>query len=173
VRILAATNADLNALMKSGRFRTDLYYRLGVVTIILPSLEARREDIPLLVNHFLQRANARSRRSVTITKKGIELLQSMSWPGNIRELENLVERLVIFCSTGEIVTDDIEQHRNTNSGPSDGTAAPETLRQVEREQILRVLRESGGNKSLAARRLGIERKTLYQKAQRLGIDMKQ
>jgi DNA-binding NtrC family response regulator len=166
VRILAATNRDLDLLVKNGEFRTDLYYRLGVVTIKVPGLEERKEDIPLLVKHFLHRSNERSRRAVTILDVSIDLMTSMPWPGNVRELENLIERLVLFSATGVIMPADVEQHKQATSGEK-STAV--TLRAVEREQILKMLRESGGNKSLTARRLGIERKTLYEKAKRLGI----
>jgi transcriptional regulator with PAS, ATPase and Fis domain len=170
VRILAATNRDLDALVKAGQFRADLFYRLGVVTIKVPSLEERKEDIPLLITEFLQRSNERGRRNVTISDDSIQSMTSMSWPGNVRELENLIERLVLFCGTGVITPADVEQHRQRTT-PERST--PVTLRGVEREQILKVLRECGGNKSLAARRLGIERKTLYEKAKRFGISLNQ
>ena len=88
--------------MTEGRFREDLYYRLSVVVINLPSLEERREDIPLLVQHFLKRSNLKSKRNITITDAAVRVLTNASWPGNVRELENLVERLGIFCSSGEI-----------------------------------------------------------------------
>jgi DNA-binding NtrC family response regulator len=170
VRILAATNRDLDALVKAGQFRADLFYRLGVVTIKVPSLEERKEDIPLLITEFLQRSNERGRRNVTISDDSIQSMTSMSWPGNVRELENLIERLVLFCGTGVITPADVEQHKQRTT-PERST--PVTLRGVEREQILKVLRECGGNKSLAARRLGIERKTLYEKAKRFGISLNQ
>jgi DNA-binding NtrC family response regulator len=166
VRILAATNRDLDSLVKSGQFRTDLYYRLGVVTIKVPSLEERKEDIPLLIKHFLHRSNERGGLQVSILENSIQLMTSMGWPGNVRELENSIERLVLFSSTGVITPADVEQHKQALSVEK-STAM--TLRAVEREQILRVLHESGWNKSLTARRLGIERKTLYEKARRLGI----
>ncbi|HXM34643.1 MAG TPA: sigma-54 dependent transcriptional regulator [Pyrinomonadaceae bacterium] len=168
VRILAATNRDLDSVVKSGQFRADLYYRLGVVTIQVPSLEERKEDIPLLIKHFLHRANERSRRPVRFLDESIQLLTSMAWPGNVRELENSIERLVLFSSTGVITPEDVEQQKQAIS-PEKSTAV--TLRAVEREQILKLLRESSGNKSLTARRLGIERKTLYEKAKRLGISL--
>src|SRR6202158_4384424 len=145
VRILAASNRDLDFLVKSGQFRADLYYRLGVVTIQVPSLEERKEDIPLLIKHFLHRSNERSRRQVTILEDSIQLMTSMAWPGNVRERENSIERLVLFSSTGVITPADVEQHKQAIS-PEKSNAM--TLRGVEREQILKVLRESGGNKSL-------------------------
>ena len=176
VRIIAATNKDLSAMIRAGHFREDLYYRLSVVTIQLPSLEERAEDIPLLVHHFLERFNQRNQRRVNISQEAVELLASMSWPGNVRELENLIERLAIFAATDEISAEEVERERarrnEATSAPENSTASlPGKLQEMERQEILRVLRESGGNKSLAARKLGIERKTLYEKARRLAIDL--
>jgi DNA-binding NtrC family response regulator len=175
VRILAASNRDLTKMMAAGQFREDLYYRLSVVEIKLPSLEERREDIPLLVQHFLKRSNQKNKRSVKITDDAVRVLSSASWPGNVRELENLVERLAIFCTSGEIGAADVEHerraaHRN-GATPVVEVNAARTLEDMERQHILRVLQENAGNKSKAARALGIERKTLYQKARRLGIDL--
>jgi DNA-binding NtrC family response regulator len=172
VRILAASNRDLNKLMADGRFREDLYYRLSVVVINLPTLEERREDIPLLVQHFLKRASRRNKRTISITDAAVKLLTSYSWPGNVRELENLIERLAIFCTSGEIGVADVERERQLvrANGVPDKTP-PTTLEDMERQHIVRVLQEHAGNKSKAARALGIERKTLYQKARRLGIDL--
>ncbi|HET9838254.1 MAG TPA: sigma-54 dependent transcriptional regulator [Candidatus Angelobacter sp.] len=172
VRILAASNRDLTKLMSEGKFREDLYYRLSVVVINLPTLEERREDIPLLVQHFLKRSNKKSKRNIKITEAAVKVLTSYSWPGNVRELENLVERLAIFCTSGEIGVADVERERQivrTNGVPE--KTPPTTLEDMERQHILRVLQEHAGNKSKAARALGIERKTLYQKARRLGIDL--
>jgi DNA-binding NtrC family response regulator len=172
IRILAATNKDLGALIRSGQFREDLFYRLSVVTIALPSLEERREDVPLLVRHFLERFNQRNQRQVRVSNEAIRQLTTMAWPGNVRELENLIERLAIFSATGEIMLADVEREGARVGAPTATSEPPATtLREAEREHILRVLREAGGNKSLAARRLGIERKTLYSKARRLGIDL--
>ena len=176
VRIVAATNKNLSALIRAGQFREDLYYRLSVVTIQLPSLEERPEDIPLLVQHFLERFNRRNQRQVNISEDAVKLLASMSWPGNVRELENLIERLAIFAATDEISAEEVQRERarrsEATSAPENSTASlPGKLQEMERQEILRVLRESGGNKSLAARKLGIERKTLYEKARRLAIDL--
>jgi DNA-binding NtrC family response regulator len=154
--------------------REDLYYRLSVVTIHLPTLAERREDIPLLIQHFLKLSNDKSKRGIRMTAQAVQLLGSMSWPGNVRELENFVERLTIFCASGEIGVGDVEREASTKrqfSGgerPSNGGA---TLQDMERQHILRILQEAQGNKSRAARALGIERKTLYEKARRLGIDL--
>ncbi len=172
VRILAASNRDLGRMMSQGGFREDLYYRLSVVVIHLPGLEERREDIPLLVQHFLQRSNLKNKRNIKITEDAMQVLSRSSWPGNVRELENLVERLAIFCTSGEIGVADVEHERQLipSTTPAADNASG-TLEEMERRHILRVLQENAGNKSKAARALGIERKTLYQKARRLGIDL--
>jgi DNA-binding NtrC family response regulator len=176
VRIVAATNKDLSGLIRAGQFREDLYYRLSVVTIQLPSLEERADDIPLLVQHFLERFNERNQRHVNISEAAVHLLASTSWPGNVRELENLIERLAIFADMDEISAKEVEHERARRSGaaspPEKAIASlPGKLQEMERQEILRALRESGGNRALAARRLGIERKTLYEKARRLAIDL--
>lgn len=171
VRILAASNRDLSKMMSSGQFREDLYYRLSVVVITLPSLEERRADIPLLVQHFLKRSNLKNGRNVKIMDSAVQLLSNSPWPGNVRELENLVERLAIFCTSGEIGAADVEHERQLVHSNGATVEIPTTLEDMERQHILRVLQENAGNKSKAARALGIERKTLYQKARRLGIDL--
>jgi DNA-binding NtrC family response regulator len=175
VRILAASNRDVESLIASGSFREDLYYRLSVVTIQLPTLAERREDIPLLTQHFLKQFNARNKSDIRITAPAVQILSSMSWPGNVRELENFIERLAIFCVSGEIGVAEVERESASKrqfsavaAVASDSMAA--TLQDVERQHIMRVLQEAQGNKSKAARTLGIERKTLYEKARRLGID---
>jgi DNA-binding NtrC family response regulator len=175
VRILAASNRDISSLLKQGRFREDLYYRLAVVQIKMPSLEERREDIPLLLAHFLQQFNAKNNLEVTIELEAITRLQSMSWPGNVRELENTFNRLAIFAHAGRITLADIEveARRSLEEGKTADAAVtpPDRLQEMERQHILRVLKQTNGNRSDAARRLGIERKTLYKKALRLGIDL--
>jgi DNA-binding NtrC family response regulator len=172
VRILAATNADVGERIRAKQFREDLYYRLSVMTIHLPALEERQEDIPLLVRHFLSGFNERNARQVTLNEEATRLLMRMSWPGNVRELENLIERAAILSTTGEISAEDIERASGAGALSSAKVVEPATtLKEVERQQIMRALREAQGNRSLAARKLGIERKTLYKKAQRLGIDL--
>jgi DNA-binding NtrC family response regulator len=175
VRILAATNSDLPAMVRQKKFRDDLYYRLSVIQIAVPSLAERLEDLPLLVRHFLDKFNRTNQRQVQIRKEAVEQLTRMEWPGNVRELENFIERAAIFSRTGEITADDIGSlsARLSVGAQEEALRTPqaETLRDKEKEQILRVLRDTRGNRSLAARRLGIERKTLYKKARRLGIDL--
>jgi DNA-binding NtrC family response regulator len=175
VRILAASNRELGQLLKQSQFREDLYYRLAVVRIDLPSLEERRDDIPLLVRHFLRRFNEKNGLGVSIDPAAVQLLQQLQWPGNVRELENTVNRLAIFAPTGEITLADVEAERETlrqeEEAPVAVGAAPDRLLELERQHILQILKQTGGNRSEAARRLGIERKTLYRKALRLGIDL--
>jgi DNA-binding NtrC family response regulator len=180
VRILAATNADLGERIRNKQFRDDLYYRLSVLTIQLPSLEERREDIPLLVRHFLRSFNQRNGRRVTIREDAVAALARRAWPGNVRELENVIERAAILSATGEIAEYDIDSasdagifHSKAVQATQGEDQAPEgaTLKNVERRQIARALREAHGNRSLAARTPGIGRKTLYKKALRLGVDL--
>ncbi len=180
VRVLAASNRDIDGMVAAREFRSDLFYRLSVVQIALPSLRERREDVPPLVEHFLRRFNQRNQQEVAIEPAAVDALCQMDWPGNVRELENMVQRLAIFSSGGVIRASDMERLRIRTIEPialaaSAATAgAPRKMDRLidfEREHILRVLAESGGNRSEAARRLGIERKTLYKKAVRLGIDL--
>lgn len=179
VRVLAASNRDPQVLVGSGQFRGDLFYRLSVVQIALPSLEQRREDIPLLVTHFLRQFNERNGKKIIIHPDAVDFLSRMDWPGNVRELENMVQRLAIFAPTGIIRASDIESLSLPASVPAASAvlaaAADDSrldrLTDLERQHIQRILMETGGNRSEAARRLGIERKTLYKKASRLGIDL--
>jgi DNA-binding NtrC family response regulator len=176
LRILAATNRDLAQLLKKGEFREDLYYRLSVVEIPLPPLSERREDIPLLIQRFLERFNAKNDLSIAIDAAAVEQLGKREWPGNVRELENAVNRLAVFASTGRITREHVESEQSRVAAAADpethSAPPPDRLLEIERQHILRVLKQSHGNKSEAARRLGIERKTLYKKAERLGIDLK-
>lgn len=174
VRVLAASNRDIPVLIREGKFREDLFYRLSVVQITIPPLAERQADIPLLVQRFLRQFNERNQASVMIEQAAVDRLQRRSWPGNVRELENTIHRLAIVAATGKITAADVErengsQYEAAKSLPSVPT--PDRLVEVEKQQIVRVLRESHGNKSEAARRLGIERKTLYKKAVRLGISL--
>ena len=173
VRILAATNRDIPALIRESKFREDLYYRLSVVQICIPALNERREDIPLLVQHFLRQFNSKNQSSVSIEQGAVELLQNQGWPGNVRELENTIHRLAIFAATGRISRVDVEREQSDRAPSSsvESVAQPDRLVDMERQQILRILHDARGNKSEAARRLGIERKTLYKKALRLGITL--
>src|ERR1700751_347842 len=173
--ILAASNRDMGSLLKQNQFREDLYYRLAVVRIDLPSLEERRDDIPLLVRHFLRRFNEKNGLAVTIDPSAVQVLQQMRWPGKVRGLANPLNSLAVFAPTGEITLADVEaETQRTPEGEAAEepvAATPDRLMELERQHILEILKQTGGNRSEAARRLGIERKTLYRKALRLGIDL--
>jgi transcriptional regulator with PAS, ATPase and Fis domain len=173
VRILAATNEKLEDLVRKEKFREDLFYRLSVVPIHLPPLKERREDIPLLVEHFLQKYNKRAKKNLTsVTSRAIKALQEYDWPGNIRELENTVERAVVLSKTEVIDLEDLMYHgisAGTQSlGPVGGRFR--TLEEVEKEYIRTVLRAQYGNKSRAAEILGIDRKTLWAKIKKYGLE---
>ena len=173
VRIVAATNRDLKAEVEAGRFREDLYYRLNVMTLPVPPLRERAEDIPLLAAYFLRRfAEANRKAAKGFTPQAMDLLLKYGWPGNVRELENAVERAVVLMA-GDFVTE-----RELPCGvalacapqePQPGAGRPaaiQPLEAVEREAILAALEVTGGNKTEAAKQLGITRKTLLAKLQR-------
>jgi DNA-binding NtrC family response regulator len=162
-RCIAATNKILEELVEEGRFRPDLYYRLNVFQIQLPPLRERREDIPLLAAHFVRKFSASMNKRVTgVTPAGIAMLTRHDWPGNVRELENAVERAMVVARGAELEPQDF----NLKISPSNGTSR--TLEEAERAHILAVLEECGGNQTLAAERLDIDRVTLHNKLKRYG-----
>ncbi len=170
VRLIAATNRDLEADVRASRFRRDLYYRLNVVPIRVPSLAERRDDIPVLAQHFLQEAARRHERElVGFTPDALATLAGRSWPGNVRELRNLVERAAVFAPGSTITRADLVApgHREAHEGLADGLAsypfAELTLDAVDQIHIRRVLESCHGNRSRAAEILGISRSTLWQK----------
>ena len=170
VRIISATNKDLKKAVVSGEFREDLYYRLNVVTIELPPLRERREDIPLLAKHFLNKFALENQKEVAGFSPGaMEFLLRYDWPGNVRELENAIERATIVAKNSLIEVADL-----THQSLSLAHSAPlgKSLREIERNHILNVLSETGGNYSQAARILGITRITLYNKTRKYGLDVK-
>ena len=166
VRVIAATNRDLQKMVEEGKFREDLWYRLNVVRVLLPPLVERRGDVPLLAHYFLNRYNERYKQHAKLTESGLKVLENYSWPGNVRQLQHMLERLTILAPHGRIdeaaVRDGIEL-----TEPRD--VASDTLADTETDQIRRVLTAAGGNKSRAAKILGIERKTLYRKLERMGL----
>ncbi len=164
VRVIAATNRDLGQEVHAGRFRKDLFYRLHVLTLTLPPLRERLDDIPLLIAHFMGRL-ARRRPPKRLSEEALELLTRYHWPGNIRELENLVERLVVFSDNEVIVPADLPPAIRAPAPPAGGQAASELqpLEAVERQYVAMVLARCGGNKRQAARVLGIDVKTLAAK----------
>jgi DNA-binding NtrC family response regulator len=166
VRVLAATNRDLQSMVEDGRFREDLWFRLNVVRILIPPLRERRGDVPLLARFFLNKYNARYQRAVRLMESGIKALQEYTWPGNVRQLQHLVERLTILAPNERIDADSVRQSLTAMEAREE---AVETLAEAEEEQIRRVLTATGGNKSRAAQILGIERKTLYRKLERMKL----
>jgi len=167
VRLIAATHRDLAAEVNAGRFRQDLYYRLNVVAIEVPSLRQRREDIPLLAGHFLQRFAERNRKAVKgFTPQAMDLLIHYDWPGNIRELENAVERAVVLLTGKYISERELPLAIASTPIPLGQSQDIQPLVEVEKEVILAALEKTGGNKTEAARQLGITRKTLLAKLSR-------
>ena len=169
VRVLCATNRDLKEEIKRGRFREDLYFRLHVFTIQLPALKERREDVPLLVQHFIEKFNGETGKHVQgMTPGAMNVLQGYAWPGNIRELRNTVERAMILTD-GDVID---EEHLPPDMRPTRPEAAVLRvplgiqLREVEKEYILSSLQKNGGNKARTAEILGISEKTLYNKLNR-------
>ena len=181
VRIIAATNRDLEQLVKEGKFRDDLFYRLKVVPITLPSLVERREDIPMLVHHFLQKCAGGSSHVVRgVLPETMALLTQYRWPGNVRELENAIERAVSLSHGPMLTPEDLPEvirqgaavageTRLTTGEESDDVYL--TLDEVEKRHLIRVLKEVKGNKVKAAKILGIDRRTLYRMAERFGLDL--
>jgi DNA-binding NtrC family response regulator len=167
VRVIAATNRDLERALREGRFREDLYYRLNVIQLHLPPLRGRQDDILALADHFLLRSASRSTKPVKGWKESAKkLLLAYHWPGNVRELENVVERALALAESDLIGPEDLPramQERKSQDLLSSAVAQGFTLDQLEREYIERVLDVEGGNKTRAAQRLGLDRKTLYRK----------
>jgi len=171
VRLVSATNRDLQAALRDNEFREDLYYRLNVVTIALPPLRERAEDILLLAEYFLKKFAIENMKRVTgFSKEVTEFLFKYPWPGNVRELENTIERAVILAQEEEIQLKDLLQK---NSPLVVSTPANYTLREVENRHIREVLEDTGGNFSHAAKMLGISRVTLYNKVKKYKIDVKE
>ncbi len=166
VRIIAATNRNMAELVKAGEFRNDLYFRLNVINIFIPPLRERREDIPELAQHFLEKYGQKLTKSMDGIEPGaMDVLNRYDWPGNVRELENVVERAVILCDSRKIKAEDLSV--SAPSAPGESTSA--TLEAMEKEHILKILKEAKGNQSLASQMLGIDRKTLYHKLKKYGI----
>jgi DNA-binding NtrC family response regulator len=165
VRLVAATNKDLEHEVRAGRFREDLYYRFNVVTLKVPPLRERREDIPLLIEHFLEVCNDKHRKRVLgITREALEFCVQYPWPGNVRELRNCVESLVVLATHRRIERTDLPTHIQ-KVHPRSKLEVPlgSTLSQIEKGAILGTLDMVGGNKHMAARVLGIGVKTLYRR----------
>ena len=176
VRIIAATNKDLAGEIAAGRFREDLFYRLNVVTLLIPSLRQRKDDIPLLAQHFLTSFAAKNRKTIKgFTPRAMARLTAYDWPGNVRELMNAVERMVVLSRTDYVDEPDLPPSILEQKDPSNQREsmaefpADLPLEEVEKASILKTLESTGGNKSEAARRLGITRRTLHKKLKKYGV----
>ena len=173
VRVIAATNKNLEALIADGKFREDLFYRLSVVSIMLPSLRERREDIPLLAEYFLTKYALRNRKDIShISPQSLSLLCRYLWPGNVRELEHVIEQAVALTTNPVLLPEDFPpKFRGTASAKHDVEGAALSLREGVKRHIRSVLKQAQGNKKLAAQLLGINRRTLYRLAERYQIDL--
>jgi two-component system response regulator HydG len=174
VRIIAATNKELQHEIKQGNFREDLYYRLHVIPIFLPPLRERMEDIPLLTGHFIEKIGREMNMSgLGIEEAAVENLRMYSWPGNIRELENVIERAAVLCNDNLITPADLLIYQ---SATGEATAAMSTemdlngtLEQVEKDLLEKAMAKAHGNKTEAARALGIKTSALYYKLEKYGL----
>ena len=162
IRIVAATNRDLAAYVKEGKFREDLYYRLNVIDMRLPALKERTGDVPLLVNRYLREFGGKS-----VSPDAMRLLEAYQWPGNVRELRNAVEKMCVLSSSGEIGVDDVPDEMKRDVPMTLSVSG--TLGETEKAKILAVLEEVGGNRTKAAERLGISRRTIYRKLEEYGL----
>jgi two-component system, NtrC family, response regulator HydG len=172
VRLLAATNKNLPALIKEGRFREDLYYRLKVVTVEMPPLRDRLEDLPMLVQSFVNEfSTTQGKRPPEITPAAMELLYDYSWPGNVRELRNCMESMVVLDKDGKIDVEDVPRYvrQPTQSDSATGVAGV-NLEEGEKERIRKALAMCEGNREKAAKMLGIGERTLYRKIKRFGFN---
>lgn len=177
VRILAATHRDLKSMIQAGSFREDLYYRLNVVSLTLPALRHRREDIPLLAQHFVERFNRRQGKSVTgISFEVLSLLMAHDWPGNVRELENVIERAFVLCANGRIERSHLPpelagMHTVADRKSPPGLGLRERANAAEAQAILAALEQCNHNRQAAARLLGIHKSTLFRKIRTLGMHL--
>jgi len=185
VRIVAATNQDLEKMVEEKRFRQDLFYRLNVIPIITPPLRDRQSDIPLLIEHFLKRFNHMKQTAITgFAPEALELLTTFHWPGNIRELENMIERLVVLKKQGLLTVADLPEklHKKTASQPEmkeqfirfteDGIHLSNEVEQYENQLIGEAMRKANGVTARAAQLLHVNRTTLVEKLKRRGMDSK-
>ena len=176
VRVVAATNRNLEQEIRRGTFRQDLFYRLNVVSLTMPDLRERREDIPLLATYFLRKhAKARARRITGLSDDALSCLMAYDWPGNVRELENAVERATVLGTTEQILPDDLPEsivESAVDPSPS-GTTFHETIREIKKQLVTRALEQADGSYVEAARRLGLHPNNLHRLVKTLGLKSKQ
>jgi DNA-binding NtrC family response regulator len=187
VRFVLATHRDLDAMVENGSFRLDLYQRFNVVTLWIPPLRARRDDVELLATEFTRRfAEENGKRGLELTREAVRVLRSQRWPGNVRQLENFIERLVVLSSSDQLTASAVERElvqkpefrtqrteglgTQTEPDSVEPQALAEAVRRAERAALLAALKRSAGNRSVAARVLGVSRATLYNKLKELGIE---
>jgi transcriptional regulator with PAS, ATPase and Fis domain len=177
VRIIAATNRDLKEMVEKGTFREDLYYRLNVINLRVPPLRERKEDIPILIEHFMNKSQAEGAEKKIITKRALEKLYDHAWPGNIRELQNEIERLVVLAGSETKISAEMLSGRimeDHNKAKVQGTRLQgklkDALEELEIEMIREGLRRTGWNKSKLAKELGISRAGLIMKVEKYGLD---
>jgi transcriptional regulator with PAS, ATPase and Fis domain len=178
VRVVTATNRDLEGLIKEARFREDLYFRINVFPLSVPALRERREDVPVIVQHFLRLNNANTgKRILGLTPEAMEKLVAYDWPGNVRELRNAIEYAFVLCHSGaissqhlppKVVFDNVCAPKDLRSSPP----PPSSQADSQREALLAALRAKGGNQSAAARILGVSRVTIWKRIKKYGIDLK-
>jgi DNA-binding NtrC family response regulator len=179
VRVISATNKNILEEVRAGRFREDLLYRLNVITLTMPLLRERTEDIPILAQHFLAR-KSRSRTVKRLSPEAVRVLTEHPWPGNVRELEHVIEGAILLSSGETIEPKDLSlqlprtaPQTAAGSPPALAASATTTLEEIERNHIERVLRENGFNRTRSALALGISKKTLYLKIKRFGLDVQE
>jgi DNA-binding NtrC family response regulator len=184
VRVIAATHRDLDKAVQEGKFREDLFYRLNVIPIRLPALKDRREDIPLLISHFLDRfVSADRSNQITFSSDTLDLLLGYDWPGNVRELENVIERLVILRGGSEILPEDLpakifrsnplatQQYKTLFELPDSGVDLKQILSDIEDSLILQAMNRTGGNKNQASKLLTLNRTTLIEKMKKKNLEL--
>jgi two-component system response regulator HydG len=173
VRVIAATNKDLEAEVAGGTFREDLYFRLNVVTITLPPLRERDGDVPLLIDHFLRLHTASGHKPKKFSPRAIRMALNYDWPGNVRELENAVQRAVVLTRGETIFPEQLPAKVQASATGREGAelTGGKTMREVERDTIIKTLRQTDGNRTHAARILGISRRTLQNKIKEYDIDL--
>jgi two-component system response regulator HydG len=171
VRLISATHRDLGDAISEGAFRQDLYHRLKVVSVKLPPLRERRDDIPLLLDHFLKEFSASHAKTITVVTPAVrKVLMAYSWPGNVRELKNTIESMIVIDIDGRLDLDDLTEDLQaiTSSGRSDGPGGVDflvgkSLQEIEKHYIIETLKRTSGNREEAAKNLGIGERTLYRK----------
>ncbi len=174
VRIISATNRDLESMIAEGRFREDLFFRINVFPLQCPSLTQRREDIPMLVQNFIQYGTQKSgKRILGVTPEAMEMLLEYPWPGNVRELRNAMDYALILCRNGLIEVAHLPPRITRGPGPADVKTTPTWPGKSERQKLIQALSESAGNRNEAARKLGVSRVTLWKRMKKYGVDLKE